>query len=51
MLLKVCLLLDLQDRSSQSRIIDLESQMSQMRAEVARLKREKEEVNVWSIRG
>ena len=34
----------LQERSTQSRILDLETQLSQTRAEIARIKREKEEV-------
>ena len=34
----------LQDRASQSRIMDLEAQLSQARTDIARLKREKEEV-------
>ncbi len=34
------------DRVSQTRILDLESQLSQSRAEIARVKREKEEVRI-----
>lgn len=33
-----------QERAYQSRVVDLESQLSQSRAEIARIKREKEEV-------
>ena len=39
----------LQDRAMQTRILDLESQLSQTRAEIARVKREKEEVSQYSL--
>lgn len=43
-LLSLSITPELQDRAMQTRILDLESQLSQSRAEIARVKREKEEV-------
>lgn len=38
-----------QDRTSTSRLLDLEAQLSQARAEIARIKREKDEVSAMTV--
>ena len=42
-ILSLCTVASLQDRTAHVRICELEAQLSQMRGEIARLKREKEE--------
>ena len=42
-MLSLCTIASLQDRTAHVRICELEAQLSQMRGEIARLKREKEE--------